>query len=293
MQKNRRAALESVQWVELRPSTVGGFERFTYSHWRPRLLAMMETDVAIGALADGHPVGLIYAQKHATVAELVSVFVTASHRGLGIGTALLAQLEERLRAQCLRIHVVYPVGSSVLALECILAKRHFSDPAVDTFIYRVDAHITQASWFGQYRLARNVRLGLWADLSLAQRKALAAAQGTWYPAYLSPFRDEERIDPGLSVVLMQDDQPVGWCMAHAVAADTRLYTTLVVHPRIQHLGYAFTLVAESVNRQLSQGIPYGLFAVLIANQPMLRIVKKWIQPYALATTEQRTAYKGL
>jgi len=293
MAKDRRTALESVQLLELQPSMVGGFEKFTYSHLRTRLVTMTDGDVAIGALDSGRPVGLIYAQVNANLAQVVSIFVIPSHRGLGVGTALLAAMEERMRAGSPRIYLAYPVGSSVLALERILAKRHFSEPVVDTLIYRLDSNLRKAPWFARYRLAQNARIGRWIDLSSDQRRMLASAQDAWYPSYLSPFRDEERVDPSLSVVLFEDHQPLGWCMAHRIADDTRLYSSLVVHPSIQHLGYAFTLVAESVNRQVSQNIPYGLFAVLVSNLPMLGIVQKWIQPYALAVTEQRSAFKVL
>ena len=282
-----------MQLLPLQPSTVALFERFTFSHLRSRLSLTVNGDVAIGAYDGDQAVGLIYAYTDSDFAQIASIFVKTSHRGLGIGTALLSELESHLDGKVGRIHVAYPVGSSVLALERTLEKCEFSRPSTDTLIYRVDARLAGAPWFGKCTLARNARVVGWTDVTLAQRQAIASGQGEWFPLYLSPFRDEGRIDGGLSLVLLVGDQPMGWCMAHQISQDARLYTSLVVHPKMQHLGYAFSLVAESVERQVRQRIPYGLFAVLVGNHAMLSIVQKWIAPYALQVTEQRSASKVL
>lgn len=280
--------------TDLTGQTANSFKHFTYAHFRDRITQADPADLLIGALQNDQPIGLAYAQVVGETAWGGSLFVVSEHRNRGIATALMSEVERRLSQNGVRfISVGYTVGSCVEALERVFQKRGFSVPELDTWIYRIDTRIGHAAWMGRFPWPRNCRVVNWVDLTPEHRKTIFQGRGLWFPAYLSPFRDESRLDAALSLALLVDDEPAGWCVVHAVAADTRLYPSLVVRPQFQRLGYAFGLVAEAIGRQLAMGIPFGLFAVLCGNQPMMNVVRRWLAPYAVGVTEHRTVSKGL
>src|SRR5262245_32402737 len=95
------------------------------------------------ALIDDRPVGLALAERRLAAgdrpaAALLSLFVDASMRSRGIGTALVAALEEALAgSRPTRLEAVYMTGKSdVAAIERVFARRGWQPPAMRTYTLR-------------------------------------------------------------------------------------------------------------------------------------------------------------
>ncbi|MEA5574318.1 GNAT family N-acetyltransferase [Calothrix sp. UHCC 0171] len=278
------------QFVTLDNQTSLPFQGLTYPWMQTSLqnLAPKGNFLAIGIYLNTKPVGLILAKYLSTSnidhVEIVSIFIVPEHRQKGLGKELLTKIEEKLaQSNCQHIDILYSLNLYTPILEKILGKLNWSSGVLHAFQYStIPEKIKNLPFLHRYSLNNSFTLLPWVDLT-AQTKELIKSQKDdilKYPDVLSPFKEEETIEPCSSLVLYYHDEVVGWMIVNRICADTTIYSSLFVKPELQKLGRAIPLLAASINRQLQESeIKQAIFLVLADNTPMIKFVKRHLAPY--------------
>jgi len=291
--------------IRLNSSTAQNYKSMTFPCLQPFLenLSTNGSLVAIGAVCSDQPIGLALADVREDTngdysAEVLSIFVVSSHRCRGIGTALLTAIENELYQRCCRkVLLVYRTGKpTTQALESLLQKRQWSPPQPRLLMYQATPkRMMDAPWMHKYSLPTSFSAFLWSELTKNERMIIQQKQEAdqWYPESLSPFQDEEIIEPLNSLGLRYKGEVVGWMITHRLTPDTIRYTSLFIRQDFQNLGRAIPLLAKAIYLHNSSKVTKGIFVVEIENKPMCRFVKRRMAPYLTSITETRETFKLL
>jgi hypothetical protein len=136
------------------------------------------------------------------------------------------------------------------------------------------------------------RFFLWRETTAAQRAAFQAQFGEhpYFPAELSPFVREDRIEPLNSVGLTCDDRLVGWMITERLSAQTILYARAFVIPELQRMGkYFLQLITEAGEYAYRQHIDQGAFTISATNTRMCQLLYKRLLPYVTEIREEYCA----
>lgn len=278
------------------------YRDFTFPAFKSRLCDLETQDslVAIGASLKKQPIGLVLAeiQEDRQAAKVLSIYVKPAYRRLGVGKALMSELEKQLyKSGCLKVEIVYANSKeSTIALERLIEKLNWITPQPRMLICKSTTEkITSAPWLHKHTLPPELKIFPWFDLTTAQRLRIQQQQDRqpWYPELLTPFNDESHLEPLNSLSLLDKDEVVGWTLNHRIAPNTIRYTSLFVREDLQKLGRAIALLAEAIKRQVNSDIFYGIWTVAVDNRPMVNFVKRRLAPYLISLTETKEANKLL
>jgi len=242
-----------------------------------------------GAMLDGTPVGLALAapptdQEPATVRSLG---VVPEHRRSGVGTALLAALEDNLRG-----HGVSTVQASyrsdlehVAALERIAEKRGWDAPRAVRRLYRARReNVLGTPLLEADPLPDGFELFAWSDLTRDEQAALRqrqdAATDASHPIALDPFQLPDRLSTSCSVGVRRNGHVMGWMVLHRLSDDVMQYTSLFVSPTLHRHQVARVLLAEAIRCQINHtDATRGVWMVDLANAPILRFIDRYLQAH--------------
>ncbi|MFT3772470.1 MAG: GNAT family N-acetyltransferase [Minicystis sp.] len=254
--------------------------------------------IAVGALTGGDCVGLGLASLPGAPdrrGEVLSIFVAAEHRGRGLATGLLGALEQALAAAGVASAELSFASDkpTTPAFERVLAKRGWAAPRASTYIGRADRRVRSAPW-AQTPLPEGMELFPWTALRPEERAAIEARgrDSGWYPEELSPFAEDEILDPVTSVGARRGGEVIGWMVNHRVAPGTIRYSTLFVDPALRDRGCGVALCGAAVCRQDWDAMPIALCAVKADNKAMLLAMRGNLAAY-LAVTETRVSTRDL
>jgi GNAT superfamily N-acetyltransferase len=220
--------------------------------------------------------------------DLISLFVSPTHRQQGIGTQILQRLQKlAVQLNCPQIQVKYQATElAQIALEPIFTTLNWSIPEMEFLLVESTTdRIQQAPWIHRYPLPKSLILFPWTELTATEAEHLQQRQD--YPKALSPFSDDPRLEPLTSLGIRYQNRVVGWVITHRITVDTIRYSTMYVEPPFQQLGRGVSLFVEAIKRQLDSPIPKGKYAVAKENMPMIRFVQRHAAPYLTALSESR------
>lgn len=292
------------KFVILNNTTAVFYQNLTYPTYRSHLkvLDSHESIVAVGVHLGSQPVGLVLAEtsteQNQKIATILSLFVVPEHRGSGLGKSLLTYMEnELIQLGCLQVNVVYVSNSSTPHWEKILQKCNWSSPQIRMLVCSgLIANIKDAAWL---KLANTLPSAYtifpWVELTNQERESIQEQQATspWYPEILSPWSEEEIIEPLNSLGLRYKDQVVGWMITHRVAEDTIRYTKMFVRKDLQSLGRAISLLAKAIKLQLdTREDSKAVFTVFADNTEMIKFVDKRLAPYLTSVRQSWGASSG-
>lgn len=289
--------LVKYQWVyNLTVANCQEFEALTFPSLKKRWQTYQQRgDLGgVAAIVNGQMVGLLVVELLSDRAEILSLFVVPEHRRQGIGFQLVRYVELGLkRINCPQMQVRYQVSELTnSALETILHRQGWQTPKTDFLITKATIEaFKQAPWVYQYPLPTKFTVFPWIELSEAERDQILQRQT--YPANLSPFDPDPRLEPINSLGLRYQGEVIGWTINHRIAPDTIRYSTMFVEARFQRLGRGFSLLTEAIKRQIDSGIPYATAAVSSDNLPMLHCADRYYKPFATYLSESRSSYKVL
>jgi len=236
---------DRIEYRRLEPPVDGAFQRMTFPALR-HLLSLEPTvrhpeqgdqrivlPLAFAAWQGDEPVGMVLADRPTEedrddfAPKAQSLFVVPEFRRQGVGTELLATMEEALAERGhAEVHATYMTGKpSVAAVERILDKRGWTPPETRTVTLRfTPEQALQTRWFGKVDLPEDeYEIFPWADLTDEEREALkrSNAESPWIAEGLEPWRhDRHGFDPASSLGLRYRGEVVGWVINHRVDADT-------------------------------------------------------------------------
>ena len=277
--------MQETSYARLQAADAGAFAHLTFPIFRRRLERLdggPAAPVAVGARLGGEAVGLVLLDFADGYAEVLSVFVKEGYRRRGIAGRLLERAETETEKSRREIRLAYEGGAPCTeAVERLLAARGFGAAQRRSLVCRCSGtRIRQAPWLKKDLLPAAFEIFPWADLDERQREELRRAD--WYPALLSPFREEDAVEGLNSLGLRYKGQIVGWQINHRIARDTIRYTTMFVRPDLQAFGLAIPLMIESIRRHLFSGqlwIDKATFVVPEEMGGMLAFVERRMRPY--------------
>ena len=259
-----------------------------------------------GALAVGGegPVGLALVEIGARAgaagtAQLFSLAVLPAHRGRGLGTRLVAAAEGLAReAGADAVEGAYRTSwRSRGAVEALLASRGWSPPETRLILARGESGFARR-FLGAPApvLPKEAELFTWDELTEDEREWILARQreDRWYPEVLTPFQEEPRLEPTVSVGLRWRGEVAGWMICHRVAFDTLQYSAFFVREDLRDRGLGHALLRDAVRRRLADpDIRHAILAVDAENTPVRNWLEQAAPRYLAGISELRVSRKRL
>jgi N-acetylglutamate synthase-like GNAT family acetyltransferase len=282
--------------------TIQPYLHLTYPLWRTRLqqTESEESTIAIGVEIDSQPVGLAIAElvPHTDKAQILSIYVKPENRQQGIGGSLLRNLSQKLQTLgCRQLELGYTAQTnSTVALEKLLSQQGWSIPQPKMLVcHSITERMQQAPWLYSAHLPATFSIFPLIQLTNQEYQIIQQQQtrDPWYPEILSPFRGDLPVEPLNSLGLRYQGQVVGWMATHRIAPDTIRYTNLFVRQDLQKMGRAIPLIAEAIKLQLKSNIPRYTCAAEVGNKPMVKFVRRRLQPFLTQVRESRQSHKLL
>ncbi len=271
-------------------ATANSYESLTFTDYYP-ILRRVGSDENVVAVAASNfsrlPVGLALGERSPNgELQIYSIFVKPKFRLMGVATALIEQMEEVARRQeCSSISFGYIEDHEFhRAFEKLLEKCHWElPPQTEMLLYKMDlGKFTedQAPIFTTMEFPAHVTPFLWNEIKNLELKELRQGEGLWYPRSLSPFLEEELIEPVHSLGLKDEKgNIIGWAIARRLDFETMLIRNVFVKEEFRHLGYAMLLLGEAICKQYEQGIYKLMFCVHVKNSSMAKIVRRFMKPF--------------
>ena len=251
----------------LSPAAAPRYAALTFPLYR-ELLASGDA-VAVGVEIAGGPAGLALARKDGAV---LSVAVARPHRRQGFGGALLAGIEEELRARgCAVASCTWMTGTpSTPALEALLRRRGWEEPVPRMLVCRANLALALAApWIQNPPPLRDAVIRPWAEVPEIDRRQMAPEAGNDF-------------EPANSLALYRGGRIAGCVVTHRIAKDLLRYSHFSVRPELAGSGVALALLAESIRRfpiRTNAAEEVGIFDVRMDNRRMLNVVRRRLQPY--------------
>ena len=276
--------------------TASFYQQFTFPLFRSYLDNCQPSGftVAIAVNFLKKPIGLAMAIVLPDLkAEILSIFVSVSHRGKGIGTALFSRLlEELTKKGCQSVELTYITGKPTTpALERLLEKFGWDTPQPQMLLCKWNCQISQVPWLQiNYRLSPEFAIFPWLEMTKEERIELQEQKVTksWIPPQLDPFQHEKNLEPLNSLGLRYQTVVVGWIITHRLSPDTIRYTCSYIRPDLQKVGKILALYAESIQRQAANPeISQAIWTVPFVYSTMVNFVKRRMQPYLSSIEETR------
>jgi len=259
--------------------------------------------LAIAAFGGEVPLGLVLAEvpfEPGRPAEMLSLFVAPGWRNHGIGTRLVAALEDALALEsCARVTAVYTTGKpSIAALERVLEKRGWTPPETRTVVVRfTPEEAAQTEWFGRITLPPDqFEIFPWAELTADERLAMRRTHEAraWIAPGLEPWRhDVYGFDPVSSLGLRYRGDVVGWVINHRLEPDVVRFTCSFVRGDLSRRGRILPLYTESIRRLAAAGCRLCTFVTPIRHKEMVEFIHRRCARWVSFVGETRGSTKVL
>ncbi len=259
----------------------------TFPRYR-HLLAQPQGDIVMLQTGPAQrPTGFLLGRQ----GELLSLFVTASMRGQGVGRHLLQAYESELRQRSVeRAHTVWTDGTAgASAFAALLGQAGWRPPHARMVIYGASfERLGQALWMNAFnQLSAEFWLGSWDELAPIQLVALRQAVRfeDWVPPELDPFKftgvgiDGSAPEPGFNLACTFHGEVVGWNLAHRVDANTLRISCTLVHPDLQHHLVMLALWREVFRRNQDASYRRVSWGVAVERQPMVAFNDRHFSSY--------------
>lgn len=259
------------------------------------------TLVAIVAKYDGRPIGVALGStlKLIETANLYFLFVHPDFRNQKVGLQLMDFItQEFIKEKAEKASVLYSTEDpSYPYLEKILSSKGWHEPEVKVIRTTYDKYTFKPGWFGNPpELPPEYELFKWKDLKAAERAQLE--RQLWqkaFPDYLSPFREEEKIEFLNSLGVRHKGEVIGWIITHRLNPDTIRYTSLFFQKTFHHTGYSIRMVKEACKLQIAAGIPIAVMDINVSSvsKVWLKFMQTRMFPFAIDTSYVKQSWRML
>ena len=281
------------QVFHLTPASLAPYARLTYPALKAgsNALARLEGELlGLSAMANGEMVGLAIAERQAAGgASLRSLCVDPHWRRRGIGTGLLARLM-RFVAQDGggELAVSYQTTElSQAALEPMLKRLGWSKPKTEFVLLEGRAEsLAAAPWAVNYPISNPYQVSAWSELSAQQQQQIKHINA---PQNLLPPANQELIDLDVSIVLLHNQELVGWVLAERMKDKSLRYSSLFVAQAHRRCARGPALLAEAFKRQRQRAIPIARAAIAAENGAMIRLLKRHLKDHLTGISRARTS----
>jgi uncharacterized protein (TIGR03032 family) len=270
----------------LNPDQIRRYEDFSFPSLKERwqVRPPQGSLTAINTLYQGQVIGAAVAevQPDTISAELLSLLVVKEHRGRGVGKTLLSAMEQSLAdTGCKKLEIHYRTDwTSLPVIEHLLEGRGWEAPRDKTVVFKIDIQdLAGAPWLEQsqtFEFPAGFTIFPWIELTLGERNEIIKRQEEqpWFPPEVTPFQEEDILEPLTSLGLRYQGQVVGWMITHRTGTDIIQYTSLFISPEFLRKGLARALMAESMKLQIAAGVPDFVWMVDVRNEPMMKFIDR-------------------
>jgi len=245
-------------------------------------------------------VSVAAADPDAAQATVHAVGVLPDFRGQGLGTALLARLEDAVRsrgAECLAARYRSTVPGAA-AIERLFEKRRWQPPTRVRRLYGGRRDRVTAPF--RDRLSEALPRGTafpWTALSPSERQDIQRrlkGPSPAVPRALSPFQMPGRIEADCSLGVRHEDRVAGWMITHRAGQDVLQFTCLYVAPDLRGAGTGPALLGMAIRRYLDEtDRPRCVWMVDADKKRMQRYVERRLAAVIDSTADEIAVRKPL
>lgn len=273
----------------LKGKEIPPFAKFTFPAYQSHCHSGDSKVVALGLFDAEEACGLalgVFSNRDPTRATALSILVSETYRGCGIGRHLLDAFEEELVRRGCRSVTGKVTGSEKrsLAVERLLARSGWRFHGPSSVLCQASQKlIMQAPWLAEASLPKGMEIFPWLELLPSERAGMLAreAHDPWIPENLNPFWNE-RLIAGCSVGMRYQGRVAGWCVAYKFEYDSLRWWRMFVVKELQRTARALPLLAETIRRAPDYGFHFGVWSVRSDNQAMMRLLNRRMKPWLIS-----------
>lgn len=309
----------------LMPEDIAAVTEMTFPAFRPLLAPCLAGEahdgsavVALVARDGDIPVGLVLAQTplaaaadggdaaQPKTARLLSVSVVPAWRRRGVATRLMRSLEEELiQRGCTKLTTGYTTRMPAWQpLERLLAACRWPEPETSLLMTMGYFHeVAKAPWLAvSYEAPPGFELFEWSQLGTEERAQLQReVDGGKIPSGLSPFGDDEYIEPAISVGVRHKGEVVAWMIVirSPWMSNVMCYRSQFVRTHLRTAQALGPLMMASAFHRHAANLICEERPVLVFGMPfnsatkMINFFRKRLAPFCFSTYESRASMKVL
>lgn len=250
--------------------------------------------IAIGAIAEGKPAGLVLAEARGEKSAILSICTASAFRNRGIATELLNAAERALRTRDVpSASLTYVTGKPTTeALEKLLARCGW--PVAEPKHLHCWTDNRVYPWLAEYKLPESFEIFPWIDITVGDRVSLERSQAAenWVPESVWPFSFDGTLEPNTSLGVRYGGELVGWVLTQVRPPDALCYACSYMRPDLQRRGRLIGAYAEAVRRQIEfTDKTVGIWIVPYKHPAMAAFVLRRMKPHLVSLQEFRESRK--
>lgn len=252
------------------------------------------------------PIALLIGTTTAThyIAEIHSLFVTKEERHKNIGFSLLEKFEETVK-ELGSILILMHFSSEIEGkedLEHLISLRNWKKPLPEIQRYFFDGKTFNPNWIlPDYSYGDQIHRSMFHEITENEKAMIKRWEEEGrFPSEVSPFINEENIEPINSFLLKKENNIIGWIITHRLNESTIRYSALYVETEYRFTGIAIKLLIDAMKtqKQAIENHHLALIAVFDLNTHQTssiwqQFVNKRLKPYAIKTLTIYQTWKDL
>lgn len=251
-------------------------EKFTFPNIKKQIQSVEINNpiMAVSVSRNETMIGLCIAEFNSSknYSEIFSFYIDPKYRNSGIGKEMLNKIEQVLKQKGFNEVRCYYWSSweSALATEQILRNQNWESPVKLMNIFTTDIkRVMKIPWKDNIELPQTYKIIPWSWVNPDEKKEIQNEQAflPFYPEYLSPFKNEEKIAFHTSLALKFQNKIIGWLMTYWNSADTLEYNNLFVKKEFREgLKIPMEMIRKASILQAEQGVSGIIWSVGHENQ---------------------------
>lgn len=245
---------------------------------------------AVARLPDDQPVGLalVTFRPNISWAKLLTFHILPPYDDDETYLQLLTILEKTLtELKCETISHLYSLDDpKATQIQRLCQQDGWNPPyqfMIRCFFHAQDFHPPWLEFYRNVPLAKGYQLFMWNQLRESERIALLQQyEEKAFPANVSPFTDEARIEPLNSLGLRYKKEIVGWLITERSDPDTINFASLFVYPEFRTSIAPMILLTYGIDLQQKSNVPKALVELNLqqSDRTWISFVKKRMMPFA-------------
>ncbi len=265
-------------------------EKFTFPNIKKQMQSVEIKNPILGVSVtkDDNLVGLCISEydSEKSHSEIFSFYIEPEHRNTGIGQELLNKTEQILshkgfeELRCF----IWSSWESAEATKHLLKNQGWVEPTQLMEVYTTDtARVMSIPWRKNVQLPKGYEIVPWSWISPDEKKELIDKQefSQYYPEYLSPFHNLDKIACHTSLGLKYNNTIIGWLMTYWNSPNTLEYNNLFIKKEFREsLEIPMEMIRKSTILQAEQGVPGIIWSVGHENPSLEQFFERKFGDYA-------------
>lgn len=256
--------------------------------------------LSFGMESEGEPIAVVHLTLHTQnkIGELDTFFIRDGYLFENSALKLLNYVEEAVKKTgCSFLSYMYEKQT---LLSPAFIKNGWSTPRLFLIRFAFNNVTFHAPWMKRkYPLPDGYALFPWQELTQKERERLIEQEKEYrFHSSVSPFREENYLQPMNSLGIRYKDEVVGWMITHTFpeTPETIRYSCLYIDSTLQFKGISMGLLQEAMRIQLAEGsYLWGECEVSIdlSESNWIRFLNQRLAPYCASITKTMQSVREL